>query len=66
MNMIFLLIALCVVISHSAKNYTLFQEINLPNNQRKISFSNDFQHAFLYDDTTNVVNDYRAYDWGNS
>ena len=61
-----LLIALCVVLSLSAQNYTLFQEINLPNNQRKISFSDDFLHAFLYDDRTNVVADYRTYDWGNA
>jgi hypothetical protein len=49
MTKILFLNALCVLLALAAQNYTLFKEIEVPNNQRKISFSNDFINAFLYD-----------------
>ena len=63
----FLLInALCLILSVSSQNYTLYKKIKIPNGQKKIAFSDDFRYAFLYDDSTNKVASYRVYDWGDS
>lgn len=61
-----LLLALCIILSLAAQNYTLFKEIDLPNNQQKVAFSDDFRYAFLYDNSINSVTSYRAYDWGDT
>jgi len=66
MTKILLINALCIVVALTTQNYTLFKEIEVPKNQQKISFSNDFINAFLYDESTNTVTSYQAYDWSNA
>jgi len=66
MSKILLINTLCLVVILAAQNYTLFKEIAVPKNQQKISFSNDFVNAFLYDESTNNVAIYKAYDWSDS
>ena len=60
---IFLLVLLATTLTQAQKNYSMYTDIDNPDNLTNVVFLSSLHIALLYGESTNIATAYHTYDW---